>query len=361
MKGEEKLMKKLSKKQKLVGFIAILLVAVILAIVITTNIIVNNHQSNQLASQEEYLATTANAGSSLVASYIKKGITIGGITGTLETLDTSDATATAEDIAYGKIAYARGERIVGTMGPIPNEDIQISATNVYYADLDSSGEISVDGVIFADLAGEEESGKWNGNSGSSYIIPSEAGLKQYYIKGEYTDEHFGTGKVIAPIEENDESKNDRFYVMALNNIDSRTHYWYNSAYGNLNSSYNVATSANDFAEAGAEPTGRLNTKRMIASWNSSQYGAQNSNDMWGLIQDEVADGWFVPSKSEWSAFGAAFGITSSNYSNTYGLSNDYWSSSQYTTDRAYSAYFYSGYFSGFGVYSSSYVRLATTF
>ena len=153
-------MKKLSKKQKLVGFIAILLVAVILAIVITTNIIVNNHQSNQLASQEEYLATTANAGSSLVASYIKKGITIGGITGTLETLDTSDATATAEDIAYGKIAYARGERIVGTMGPIPNEDIQISAENVYYADLDSAGEITVDGVIFADLAGAEESGQW---------------------------------------------------------------------------------------------------------------------------------------------------------------------------------------------------------
>ncbi len=104
-------MKKLSKKQKLIVFIAILLVAVILAIVITTNIISNN---NQIANQEEYLATTANAGSSLVASYIKKGITIGGITGTLETLDTSDATAYAEDIAWGKVAYARGERIVGT-------------------------------------------------------------------------------------------------------------------------------------------------------------------------------------------------------------------------------------------------------
>ena len=63
---------KLSKKQKLVGGIAIILVAVILTIVITTNIISNN---NQVAS-EGYSATTANAGSSLVASYIKKGITI---------------------------------------------------------------------------------------------------------------------------------------------------------------------------------------------------------------------------------------------------------------------------------------------
>ena len=162
-------MKKLSKKQKIIGGIAIILVAVILAIVITTNIISNNNQSNQIASQEDYLATTANAGSSLVASYIKKGITIGGITGTLETLDTNDATAYAEDIAYGKVAYARGERIVGTyVDPISNEDLQISSDNVYYADLDSSGEITVDGVIFADLAGEEESGEWRSFLGNIY-------------------------------------------------------------------------------------------------------------------------------------------------------------------------------------------------
>ena len=87
-------MKKLSKKQKIIGFIAILLVAVIIVIIIATNKKKNN---NQVAS-ESYSATTANAGSSLVASYIKKGITIGGITGTLEVLDTSDATATPEDI-----------------------------------------------------------------------------------------------------------------------------------------------------------------------------------------------------------------------------------------------------------------------
>ena len=350
-------MKKLSKKQKLIGCIAIILVAVISAIVITTNIISNN---NQIANQEEYLATTANAGSSLVASYIKKGITIGGITGTLETLDTSDATAKPEDIALGKTAYVKGEKITGTYINL-EEDLQISATNVYYADLDSSGEISVDGVIFADLAGAEESGEWGSNGYGTYTIPSETNLKQYYIKGEYTDEHFGTGKVIAPIEGNDDSKKDRFYVMALNNIDSRTHCWYYNAFGNLDSSYNVSTTANDFAEAGAEPTGRINTERMIASWNSSQYGEQNSNDMWGLIQDEVSDGWFVPSKSEWSAFGAAFGITSGNYSNTYGLSNGYWSSSQYSTGYAYGASFSVGYVSIGNVININSVRLATTF
>ena len=144
-------MKKLIKKQKLVGGIAILLVAVILAIVITTNIVSNN---NQVASQEDYLATTANAGSSLVASYIKKGITIGGITGTLETLDTSDATAYAEDITYGKVAYARGERIVGTR---IDADTELNLSEVYYADINDDG--TVDGVIFADLA-VGGSGEW---------------------------------------------------------------------------------------------------------------------------------------------------------------------------------------------------------
>ena len=102
-------MKKLSKKQKLIVFIAILLIAVILAIVITTNIINNG----QIAS-EKYSATTANANSNLVAGYIKEGITIGGITGTLERLNTFDATATPEDIIWGKTGHVKGEKITGT-------------------------------------------------------------------------------------------------------------------------------------------------------------------------------------------------------------------------------------------------------
>ena len=202
-------------------------------------------------------------------------------------------------------------------------------------------------------------------SWGTYTIPSEAGLKQYYIKGEYTDEHFGTGKVIAPVEGT--SGKDRFYVMSLESINSVTHYcWYDAAYGNLDSSYNVSETDNDFAEAGAEPTGRINTERMIASWNAEEYGAQNDNsnydDIWGVIQDEVARGWFVPSKSEWAAFGAAFEITGSNC-NTFGLGWFYWSSSQISTRNAYYADFNNGssniYYNF--VTREAYVRLATTF
>ena len=102
-------MKKLSKNKKLIVIVAIILIAVILAIVITTNL-----TNNKELASAGYLATTANASSNLVASYIKDGITIGGITGTLETLDTSDADATPEDIAYGKTAYVDGKKITGT-------------------------------------------------------------------------------------------------------------------------------------------------------------------------------------------------------------------------------------------------------
>ena len=103
-------MKKTRKQKKLIVTIAIILIVVILAIIITTNIISNNNQ----ISNEGYFATTANANSNLVASYIKEGITIGGITGNLKILDTSDADAIPEDISWGKTGYVNGVKITGT-------------------------------------------------------------------------------------------------------------------------------------------------------------------------------------------------------------------------------------------------------
>ena len=204
------------------------------------------------------------------------------------------------------------------------------------------------------------------NGYGTYEIPKENNLKSYYIKNDnYTDDSFKkSGKVIAPMEGT--TGNERFYVMALEDINSGTYYcWYDAAQDNLDSSYDVSATANDFAIAGAEPTGRINTERMIASWNAEEYGVQNDNstydDMWGVIQDEVARGWFVPSKSEWAAFGAAFGITRSNYFNTYGLSDAYWSSSQISTISAYRALFNTGNILYYYVNYSNYVRLATTF
>lgn len=105
-------MKKTNKKEKIIVIAIvgiILLAAIIVAVIQVTN---NNNVENS-----EYAATVTGANSNLIKSYIKSGVRIGGITGTLEVLDTSDANATAEDILQGKKAYVDGRKITGTMQP----------------------------------------------------------------------------------------------------------------------------------------------------------------------------------------------------------------------------------------------------
>jgi hypothetical protein len=55
-------------------------------------------------------ATDAN----FIATNIKSGVSIFGVTGTYSGLNTSDANATASDINSGKTAYVNGTKITGT-------------------------------------------------------------------------------------------------------------------------------------------------------------------------------------------------------------------------------------------------------
>ena len=108
--------------------IIILIIVMALIGIIVGSVLIRNIVVNQETKRENYLAGE-NTSSSLMASYIKKGVTIGGITGTLESLDTSDATATPEDILEGKTAYVNGVKITGTMKTGPGlEDITGSET-----------------------------------------------------------------------------------------------------------------------------------------------------------------------------------------------------------------------------------------
>ena len=61
-------------------------------------------------------AVTSAIDSNITPENIKKDISILGVTGTLEGgIDTSDANATADDIARGKTAYVNGEKIIGNI------------------------------------------------------------------------------------------------------------------------------------------------------------------------------------------------------------------------------------------------------
>jgi hypothetical protein len=73
---------------------------------------VNNTTQLSTPISEEFIAGTID----LTADKIVKGETVLGIEGTAETgTDTSDATATAEDIVEGKTAYVNGEKLEGTV------------------------------------------------------------------------------------------------------------------------------------------------------------------------------------------------------------------------------------------------------
>ena len=224
-----------------------------------------------------------------------------------------------------------------------------------YADIDNDG--TADGIIYADLAmGNTGSGQWY-NSEGTYTIPKEKeGLKEYYVKDEnYTSEKSGntTAKLIAPIEGSSGTK-ERFYVMALEDFNGGTTYnWYNAASGKM-SDYSSTTSG-DFGK------GKANTTTMISKWNNNEYGKQNQfDDMWGVIQDEVNKGWFVPSRAEWSAFGGELEITEDNCEN-FGLSVWYWSSSQYDTDAVWCMDISFSEVTFTDTSSDMVVRLSTTF
>ena len=58
---------------------------------------------------------TVNGDESLISKNIKSGATIFGVNGDTNVVDTSDATIIDEDVSNGKIAYANGKKIIGTL------------------------------------------------------------------------------------------------------------------------------------------------------------------------------------------------------------------------------------------------------
>ena len=218
-----------------------------------------------------------------------------------------------------------------------------------YADIDGDG--TVDGIIFADLlVDKKSSGVWNSN----ITLPTIDSAKSYYVSQKlFADKLGGTAEVLSPTSDEGDS---RFYIVALSDIDAYTHYWYKNAIGKMDD-YTTATN-HDFG------TGKTNTSTMIEKWNKGEteggYGAQDSNDIWNLIQTHVKNGWFIPSRLEWAAFSNNLEISSSNYFEK-GLSDCVWTSTQNSSSYAYTASFYRSKIGSNTVNYAYSVRLATTF
>ncbi len=232
----------------------------------------------------------------------------------------------------------------------------------YYADIDGDG--TVDGVIYADLAVGGSYYEWP----IGYDIkPETTGLKNYTVSSTQYDGPFGKKEVLTP--EKGSTGKDRFYVMALQDIDGKqngdTYCWYAQAYSD---SRTDKVTSQDFG------TGKTNTATIMEKWKTKAWGEQNTGskpDLWGQIQTQVANGWFVPSLDEWGAFVNELGVSayssSQNYYENLGLSKDiYWTSSQmyYTSAWSYSGRYEGvyGFGSGGERYTNDYhVRLSTTF
>ena len=152
-------------KNKVIITVGIVTIIVLISIIVIQNVIINNgiEENNYLAS--------GNSNSELLAEYIKKGITIGGVTGTLESLDTSDATATAADILSGKTAYADGDKLTGILELLDTSDATATA-----ADILSGKTAYVNGNKITGTLTSSQYKFATGNCSTTYIEGAEEGI-----------------------------------------------------------------------------------------------------------------------------------------------------------------------------------------
>lgn len=382
---KEKLKEKLKKNQKGITLIALVITIIVLLILAGVSIATLTGENGVLTQAQNAKTETDKAGiieSAQVDLLDKQAENQSGIISQtdLEKVlgkyfelpeDFADKVKNGEDVElqtkaeYGNYNIKLSEIYDGKIEQVQTQEPISKTVNYvgYYADLTGNG--SVDGIIYADLAkGNKGDGQW-ANEGGNYNIPQKENVKEYYISNQNYEGVFGSAPVLAPIEGS--QGEDRFFVMALEDIDGKqngTQYcWYDDAYGNLKNP--IEGTVDDFDK------GKENTKTMLEIWDKEEWGYKNQGtypDIWGIQtlidKNKSEEEWFVPSKTEWAAFGGelleTLGINQGTYLD-YGLSDCYWSSSQYYT---YYAYYATNNYWGIDAYhvtTNFYVRLSATF
>ena len=275
--------------------------------------------------------------------------------------------------------------------PTPQENIASETKDYrgYYADVHGDGE--ADGIIYADLAHSKSGDFYNekvnwGQGYGTYSYEVQTNLNEYTVSNNTykKNDGFGENKIIKLKKD---KNNPRFYVMALEDFRTGsfevgnsqgytegTYYWYKEANGDMD----PLITLNDFGQ------GKENTRKMIAKWKVAgtaegyPNSPQNNQDIWKHIEEKYQDGWYIPSLGEWGAFGdyfkkrtenklthnyesGSYVANSGNYNSLYGLSDNYWSSSQDGTEYAWDVGFSYGSMDDFYVSYTNYVRLGATF
>ena len=219
---------------------------------------------------------------------------------------------------------------------------KISVNGLKYADLNNDGE--ADGIIVADISKDSTDtttykggNPWGDSDGSFSYTKKETSELREYSENTYEYTNADGYKVEGTlIKCTNNTGTPRYYVLSLADYDGHFHYWYKNASGNMGD-YSTFTSK-DFGK------GKENTEKMIdrmknhsdTSKYKYDYGEPTTGtnaDIWNIIEDKVKEGWFVPSKAEWSAFASYLNTsktsTDTNYYVNYGLSDRCWSSSQF--------------------------------
>ena len=250
-----------------------------------------------------------------------------------------------EDYLYGeKGGNNTGDNTTGSEGATWTSFTTAQSAIGYYGDLDGDGK--PEGVIYADLA-FGGNGTW-GTTDGTYGYDREDGdmFRPYWISPNVYDGPFGKKEIVTPKDPNSDggvtTGEFRFYMMALNDIDENEYEWYDKAYSGISNT--AVVTSTDFG------TGKTNTTTMMEKWENKEFGNKNtgsSPDLWGQIKTQVANGWFVPSRDEWSAFADALGVSADRSSPKYyenlKLSMHYWSSSQQGARNAWNANLDVGY------------------